>query len=62
MTSWVLILYIYAGMMAKNDEVTLTNVPGFATQQECEQAGRAAAGMASGHKEARYVCVRQTKN
>lgn len=57
---WVLILYIYAGTFAKGDSVTLTNVPGFTTQQACEQAGQAAHALVAGSsKEARHICVVQ---
>ena len=60
--TWVLILYIYAGMMAKGDSVALTNVPGFTAEAECQAAGRKAEQLVEGSsKTARFVCVRQSK-
>ena len=56
---WTLILYIYAGMFAKGDSVTLTNVPGFQTEQHCMDAGRSTTRLvADSKKEVRYVCVK----
>ena len=40
MTTWVLIIYIYAGVWAKGDSVTLTTVTGFTTQDTCEVAAK----------------------
>jgi hypothetical protein len=55
---WILILYIYAGYSP-----SLTNVPGFATEQECVAAGEVGkhmvgSGMTTTSK---FVCVSQTK-
>ncbi len=58
---WVLILYIYAGMMANGDSVAITNVPGFTSEQSCKSAGTNAADhLVSGStKVVRFVCVKQ---
>jgi hypothetical protein len=59
--SWILVMYIYAGVLAKGDSVTLQTVPGFKTQQECQQAGNAASSLVNGSaKEYRFVCVAQS--
>jgi len=59
--NWILIVYIYAGMMARGDSVALTNVSGFQSQQECMQAGRVGESLVSGtsSKVYRFVCVKQ---
>jgi hypothetical protein len=55
---WVLVLYIYAGMMAQGDSVALTTVP-MESEKACRVAGEAAKGLVAGTtKNTRYVCVR----
>ena len=61
MATWVMMDFIYAGMFVKSDSVALTSVPGFATQQECETAGKALKVLTEGsQKVVRYVCVQRT--
>ena len=56
---WTLILYIYAGALAKGDSVTLTNVPGFRTEEICQTAGRASKTLVrDSYKDVRFICVR----
>lgn len=56
--TWVLVLYIYAGMLAKGDSVTLTTVEGFHSKASCETAGKAAEPLVGGSaKELRFVCL-----
>ena len=59
--SWILIVYIYAGVMASGDSVALTNVPGFKSEQECVSAGRTGQNLVSGtsSKVYKFVCVKQ---
>ena len=58
--SWTLIIYIYAGVFAKGDSVTLNHIPGFKTEQHCNAAGNAMKPLVSGStKELRYICIRQ---
>lgn len=58
MTSWVLVLYIYAGVWAKGDSVALHTITGFTSKQTCEAAGQAPSSLVSGSaKDYRYVCV-----
>lgn len=55
---WVLVLYVYAGIMAKGDSVALTTVP-METERACRIAGEAANSLVAGStKNVRYVCVR----
>jgi len=55
---WILILCMYAGMLSKGDSVALTNIHGFATEQECIQAGNKSKKLAEGtFKEVRFICV-----
>lgn len=56
--SWVLVLYIYAGAMARGDSVALTNVP-HATQQACQASGKQAELLVSGSmKSVRFICLK----
>lgn len=60
--TWVLILFIYAGVWAKGDSVALTTVPGFKTEQECRVAGEATKKFVEETTKAqKYVCVYQTR-
>jgi hypothetical protein len=61
MTTWILILCVYAGPWANGDSVSVTSVPGFGFEQECQRAGEAAKALTKGtKKETRYVCVPQS--
>lgn len=56
--SFVLVLYIFAGMLSKGDSVALTTVRGFDTREACVAAGEQSKGLVSGSfKDARYVCL-----
>ena len=59
--NWILIVYIYAGVMANGDSVALTNISGFKSQQECVSAGQTAQNLVSGtsSKVYKFVCVKQ---
>lgn len=60
--SFVLVLYIYAGMMSKGDSVALTTIRGFATREDCVRAGENAKGLvANSFKEVRYVCLTRAR-
>ena len=55
---WVLVLYVYAGIMAKGDSVALTTVQ-MESEEACRIAGDAAKGLVSGTtKNTRFICVR----
>ena len=58
--SWTLVVYIYAGMLAKGDSVTLTHIQGFKTEAHCAVAGNALNPLVKGSaKELRFVCIKQ---
>jgi hypothetical protein len=58
--SWVLVIYIYAGVWAKGDSVTITHVP-MLTQELCEEAGKQLDSLVQGTaKEVRYLCLKNT--
>ena len=58
--TWVLVMYIYAGVWAKGDSVALHSIEGFSSQAACQQAGEAAKGFVKEtSKEYRFVCVQK---
>jgi hypothetical protein len=58
--SYILVMYIYAGMLAKGDSVTLLSVPNFKTEHSCMIAGKAGEKFVSGtSKEYKFMCVPQ---
>lgn len=60
--TWALVMYIYAGMLAKGDSVALTTIDGFATQAECQAAGNNSRQLVAGSaKELRFVCIQHQK-
>ena len=62
MVTWILILFAHVGAMGSGNSNALTSVPGFASQAECSDAGKAAKALVAGTvKEISYACVRQTK-
>lgn len=57
---WILILYVYAGVMAKGDSVALLQVPNFQTQQACVEAGKQTESFVTmTTKNLKFVCVKQ---
>lgn len=61
MNTWVLILFVHVGVMGDGNSNAMTSIGGFTTQQLCEQAGKKAAGMASGTvKDIKFVCSPQS--
>lgn len=62
MITWILILVGHAGPFGTGNSISLASVPGFASQQECNAAGFAAAGLTDGStKFIKFICVKQTK-
>lgn len=60
--TYTLILFMSISFVSDKDSMALTNVPGFASQQECQAAGQAAVQMfAKGTKQGAFVCVAQKK-
>lgn len=55
---WILVLYIYAGALARGDSVSVTSIPGFSSIALCEKAGQTSKPLVSGStKEIRFVCL-----
>ena len=58
--SWTLVIFIYAGVLAKGDSVALTYIPGFKSEAACAAAGSVSKPLVKDtFKELRYVCFRQ---
>ena len=58
MGEWVLIIYIFAGELARGNNVALLQVPGFTTIQACQTAGNQVKPFISrSSKEIRFICV-----
>lgn len=58
--NWILVIYIYAGVLANGDSVAITNIPNFSTKQDCMQAGKDAEGLVTGSaKVYRFVCLKK---
>lgn len=57
---WTLVIFIYAGMLAKGDSVALQALPGWTSKTACEQAGRDLEPLVkTTAKELRFVCVKR---
>ncbi len=55
---WILLIYVYAGILAKGDSVALTTIPGYASKDACEQSARDLPKLVKGTtKEVVYVCL-----
>jgi len=58
--SWILVLFVHAGMLSDKDSMALTNIPGFKTETACQAAGKSAEALTkSTTKNTRWVCVKQ---
>jgi len=58
--SYILVMFIYAGVLAKGDSVTLHSVSGFKTEQACITAGKLGNRFVSGTtKEYVFTCMPQ---
>lgn len=56
--SYVLVLYIYAGMLSKGDSVALQVIEGFTSEEACQVAGIHANELVkSTIKEYRFSCI-----
>ena len=57
---FTLIIYIYAGILARGDSVAINSIDGFTSQQSCIAAAQQAESFVKGSaKEFRYVCVKK---
>jgi hypothetical protein len=60
MIKFILIIFVHVGPLGTGNSNSLTNVPGFISQEECEAAGKAAKKrFTTGVKNADYICVAQ---
>jgi hypothetical protein len=58
--TWVLVLFLHAGMLSEKDSMALTTVPGFKTEASCLAAGKASEGLGKRTtKEVKFVCLKQ---
>lgn len=58
--SWILVLFVHAGMLSEKDSMALTSVPGFKTEAACQVAGKQTESLAKRTtKEVKFVCVKQ---
>ena len=58
--SWILVLFVHAGMLSEKDSMALTSVQGFKTEAACTTAGKQSEALAKRTtKEVRFVCVKQ---
>lgn len=55
---WALLVFFFAGPMAKGDDMSSAVVSGFNTAALCETAKTQVVRLPSGYKDARAVCVR----
>jgi hypothetical protein len=56
--SYILVMYIYAGVLANGDSVAINHIDGFSTIESCQQAGNSAARLVKGSaKEYRFICM-----
>lgn len=56
--SYFLVIYIYAGMLARGDSVAMATVPQ-PSLQACQAAGKEAEMLVNGSaKELRFVCIK----
>lgn len=58
MTSYILVVFIYVGMLTEGEAVTLQTIPGWKSKEACESAGKQLKPLVSGTtKELNYVCI-----
>ena len=58
--TWILVLFVHAGMLSDKDSMALSNVPGFKTEAACQAAGKSAEVLTkSTTKNTRWVCLKQ---
>jgi hypothetical protein len=58
--SWILVIFVHAGMLSNKDSMAITNVPGFKTEASCLAAGNKAKELTRATtKSTAFVCVKQ---
>lgn len=58
--TYILVLFLHAGMLSDKDSMALTTVPGFKTEADCQTAGTASKALGKGTtKDVKFVCLKQ---
>jgi len=58
---WILVMYIYAGMLAQGDSVVMATIP-MTSQEVCQREGTKGEKLVSGSAKAyRFICLKNTK-
>lgn len=58
--SWILVIFVHAGMLSEKDSMALTTVSGFRSESTCQAAGKQSEALVKRTtKEVRFVCVKQ---
>lgn len=55
---WILIISLYAGMLARTDSVALSVVPGFKSEAACIKAGHQSQHFKTLLKDTKFICVK----
>lgn len=57
---YVLVIFMYAGLLSSSDSVAMNNIAGFQTKELCEEAGKHSVKEFKnfGFKSGKFVCVR----
>lgn len=60
MESWILVMLVYSGALAKGDSVALQTIVGFDNKARCEAAGKELEPLVKmSAKEVRFVCFKK---
>lgn len=58
--TYILVLFLHAGMLSDKDSMALTTVPGFKTEASCLAAGRQSEALGKRTtKDVKFVCLKQ---
>jgi hypothetical protein len=58
--TYILVLFIHAGMLSEKDSMAITHVPGFKSEASCLAAGKQSEALGKRTtKEVKFVCLKQ---
>jgi hypothetical protein len=58
--TYILVLFLHAGMLSEKDSMALTTIPGFKTEASCLAAGRQSEALGKRTtKDVKFVCLKQ---
>ena len=61
MVTYILVLFLHVGIWGENDSNASTNIPGFTSLAECQEAGAESLKLTKDtKKETTFVCLKQT--